>query len=284
MEVGGNAAGATRADLQLAPLGSGSDYTPFLQHLGVASLNLDFGGHDQYGQYHSIYDSFDHFVRFMDPELAYLATSAKLTGRVVLRLAEAEVLPFTLDRAAAAIGEYAGELERLEERLRTEAEERTRLLAERAHELSADLAERIGPPAPLDRVPVLERAPLENSVRLFAEAARSFDAARATAVETGLPAELGAELNGFLRGFERRLTRAEGLPGRPWYRHQIYAPGLYTGYGVKTLPAVREAIEQRDWDGANREYRALAELLDAARAATEELTAKLAAVSASRAR
>ena len=265
-----------RADLQLGALGSGSDFTPFLQHLGIASLNFDFGGEEQYGQYHSIYDSVDHYVRFVDPDFAYVATAARTGLRLTLRLAEAEVLPLSLDRAAAAIGEYVEEVGKLTGKLRAESEERARLLADRTLELAADPRQTFVAPPALDRVPFLELAPLENAAALLVEAAARFERARAAAEERGLAPAARAELNGFLRGFERLLLDDAGLPGRPWYRHQIYAPGQYTGYGVKTLPAIREAIELRRWDEANVEIVKVARLLDGARAALDAMTAKIA--------
>ncbi len=196
--------------------------------------------------------------------------------RLSLRLAEAEVLPLTLDRAAAAIGEYVEEIEKLTVTMRRESEERARLLADRTLELAADPTKTFVPPPALDRVPFLELAPLQNSAALLDEAAKRFERARQAAVERGLAPERRAELNAFLRGFERRLTSAAGLPGRPWYRHQIYAPGQYTGYGVKTLPAIREAIELRRWDEANAQIVVVAKLLDDARVAIDDITARLA--------
>ncbi len=265
-----------RSDLRIEALGSGSDFTPFLQHLGIAALNVGFGGEEQYGQYHSIYDSIAHFERFGDPGFDYVAKSAEVNGRLTLRLSEAEVLPFTLDRTAEAIAGYAGELTALTDGLRAAAEERGRLLADKSLELAADPQQTFVAPPALDRVPFLEFAPLQNAVALLSRAAADFEEARAEAVERGLDAAARAELNRFLRTFERRLTTEAGLPGRPWYRHQVDAPGQYTGYGAKTLPAIREAIEQRQWDEANTQIRQIAALLDAARAAIEEMTAKLA--------
>jgi N-acetylated-alpha-linked acidic dipeptidase len=265
-----------RSDLRIGALGSGSDFTPFLQFLGVASLNLDFGGQDQYGQYHSIYDSFDHYRRFMDPGFRYAAAAAKAAGRVALRLSEADVVPLTLDRSAEVIAGYAHEVKELADRMRQESEERGRLLDERTLELAADPNEKFVAPPRLDRVPFLEFAKLRNAATLLAESAAAFEAARAAAEARGLEPPLRDELNAFLRNYERRLTRDEGLPGRSWYKHQIYAPGLYTGYGVKTLPAIREAIELRKWDEANAEIAVVAGVLDSARAAIEAMTAKLA--------
>ncbi len=238
-------------------------------------MNVDFGGEEQYGQYHSIYDSIAHYERFGDPGFDYVAKAAEVNGRLTLRLAEAEVLPFTLDRTAEAIGEYALEVQELADRLRQESEERARLLADNSLALAADSRQTFVAPPALDRVPFLEFAPLQNAVALFEKAADAFEKARSAAVERGLDAAARGELNRFLRTFERRLTSDAGLPGRPWYRHQIYAPGRYTGYGVKTLPAIREAIEQRHWDEANVQIRQVAALLDAARVAVEGMTAKL---------
>lgn len=268
----------SRADLRLEALGSGSDFTPFLQHLGIAALNVGFGGEEQYGQYHSIYDSIAHFERFGDPGFDYVAKAAELNGRLTLRLSQADVLPLTLDRTAAAVADYATELRELSATLRKESEERERLLADGSLLLAADPQQTFVAPKALDRVPFLEFAPLENAVVLFEKAATAFEKARAIAVERGLDPATRAELNRFLRTFERRLTSAAGLPGRPWYRHQIDAPGQYTGYGAKTLPAIREAIEQRHWDDANTQIRQVSTLLDEARAAIAAMTAKLSPV------
>ncbi|MBP7588574.1 MAG: M28 family peptidase [Thermoanaerobaculia bacterium] len=265
-----------RSDLRIEALGSGSDFTPFLQHLGIAALNTGFGGEEQYGQYHSIYDSIAHFERFGDPGFDYVAKSAEVNGRLTLRLSEAEVLPFTLDRTAEAIAGYASELTALTDGLRAAADERERLLADKSLELAADPQQTFVAPPALDRVPFLEFAPLQNAVALLSRAAADFEKARAEAVERGLDAAARAELNRFLRTFERRLTTEAGLPGRSWYRHQVDAPGQYTGYGAKTLPAIREAIEQRQWEEANTQIRQIAALLDTARAAVEGMTAKLA--------
>ncbi|HSM13845.1 MAG TPA: transferrin receptor-like dimerization domain-containing protein, partial [Thermoanaerobaculia bacterium] len=263
------------AELEIGALGSGSDYTPFLQHLGLASLSLDFGGEEQYGQYHSIYDSIDHYERFGDPGFEYVATAAKVGARLVLRLSEATVLPFRLDRAAERIGRYAGEIHELADEKRKEAEERARRLEERSLVLAADPRETFVPPPPLAPVPFLELAPLDNAVARLGRAAEAFETARAGLDPASADPAVVDRVNAFLRGFERLLTSPEGLPGRPWYRHQIYAPGQYTGYGVKTLPAVREAIELRRWDEVDQRIREVAAVLDRAAAAIEAETAAL---------
>ena len=244
-------------------LGSGSDYTPFLQHLGIASLDLSFGGETDYGQYHSIYDSFDHYVRFMDPDFSYGVALAQLAGRVVLRLSEADILPFEFGRMSLRVRGYLDELKKLHETMRTETEEHNRRIDERAFELAADSRRTFVAPKKRDSVPPLNLEPLDDAAARLAVAARRFDSLAARAV-AGTPrgAKALAEVNTILLGAERALTREEGLPRRPWFRHQVYAPGYYTGYGVKTLPAVREAIEERQWKEAAEQVPLVAATLE----------------------
>jgi|CXWL01.1.fsa_nt_gi N-acetylated-alpha-linked acidic dipeptidase len=262
-----------RADLRIGALGSGSDFTPFLQHLGIASLNVGFGGEGQYGQYHSIYDSFDHFVRFVDPDFAYVATAARLGARLVLRLANAAVLPLTVDRSAETIGRYAKEVAELAGKLRDESTERAKLLADHTLELTADPRETFVAPPALPAVPFLNFAPLDNAFARFTKAADAFETLRAALPTDGSDPRVAA-VNAQLARFEQLLTAGSGLPGRPWYRHQIYAPGQYTGYGVKTLPAIREALELHDYAEAEAQVAVVAALLDQA---SETLEAAVAA-------
>ncbi len=265
-----------RPDLRLEALGSGSDYTPFLQHLGVAALDFGFGGEEQYGQYHSIYDSFDHYVRFGDPGFEYPAAAARLGARLVLRLAQADVLPIEPEASAAQIADYAREVEKLTADERGQAEERGRLLAGRTFELTSDPTQPLLPPPALDAVPFLEFAPLDNAVARLAAAAQTFRTSLAAFEAGGPDAASVAAVNRFLAGFERLLTSPDGLPGRPWYRHEIYAPGLYTGYGVKTLPAIREPIELRQWTQVDGRILDVAGLLDRAAAALDAESTRLA--------
>jgi N-acetylated-alpha-linked acidic dipeptidase len=244
------AAKTARAFL-LEPLGSGSDYSPFLQHLGIASLNLGFGGEGEYGQYHSIYDSFDHYVRFIDPDFEYGIALAKAAGRVALRLADADVLPFELTRPAATFGGYVDEVVKLADDMRKETEERNSQLDARVFEAVADPTETWVAPKRLDPVPYLNFSPLQNAVAALKKSAAAWEKTQGAA--SSLSTEDRKRLDGILMGLERALTRREGLPRRPWYTHHIYAPGFYTGYGVKTLPGVREAIEQRQWKEAEEQ-------------------------------
>lgn len=253
-----------RNDLRIYALGSGSDYTPFLQHLGVASLNLGYGGEDGGGSYHSVYDSFDHYTRFGDPGFDYGLALAQTAGRAVLRLSGAEVLPFEFTNFAETVAKYAKEVAKLADDMREETEEKNRRIKEKTLEAVADPKEIYMVPPPQAPVPFLNFAPLQNAVSRLQQSARVYDRAMNdfTTSSKPMPVEQKRALNAILMKTERALTRSEGLPRRPWFIHQIYAPGFYTGYGVKTLPAVREAIEQRDWQEAAEQVEIVARVIE----------------------
>jgi N-acetylated-alpha-linked acidic dipeptidase len=236
-----------KLDFALSPLGSGSDYTPFLQHLGVASLNIGFSGESQSaGSYHSNYDSYDHVVKFEDPDFQYMLATTQLGGRVMLRFANADVLPLRFEGAVRAVTQYAEEVHKLAGDLREETEERSRRIAERAADLARDPTVPFVAPKPKDAVPYLNFAPLQNAVRRLQQSAQAYS----QVPDNALSVDKAKALDTALIETERVLLHPEGLPRRPWYRHLIYAPGYYTGYGVKTLPGIREAIEERQWTEA----------------------------------
>lgn len=235
----------TRTDLRIGALGSGSDYTPFIQHLGISSLNLGFGGEDSGGDYHSIYDSYDNYVRFKDGDFAYGVALAKTAGRSILRFADAEVLPFDFSNFSNTVQMYATEVKKELETVRTKAEDHNKLMAESRFEAVADPKDTFVKPVKMDVAPYMNFAPLENALATLEKSASVY--AKASANVTGVSGDKLAKLNEILYKTERNLIHPDGLPRRPWYKHQIYAPGFYTGYGVKTLPMIREAIEQRNW-------------------------------------
>ena len=257
-------AAASGKPLPLYPLGSGSDYTPFLQHLSIASLDIGFGGEDQYGQYHSIYDSFDHYVRFGDPTFAYGVALAKVGGRTVLRLAQSEVLPFDFAPLAEAVGSYVKEVGKLADDMREETAERNRRIESRTFELFDDPTQTWVVPKPREPVPHLNLTPLQNAAAALEASVGRWTKARDAQAASGraLTPDQRAALDRLHMTSERALARDQGLPGRPWYRHQVYAPGQYTGYGVKTLPAVREAIELRRWREAEEQAAVVAKVLE----------------------
>ena len=218
-----------QGDIPISALGSGSDYTAFLDHLGIASLNIGMGGESGGGIYHSIYDTFTWYTRFSDSTFEYGQALTQAAGTLTLRLADASILPFDFTRSAQTIAGYLNEIEQLPRQ-------------------GVDLRG------------------LRTSVEALRESAREYELSLAQAISSGaIPQEQtkkARELNRLLYQSERRLISDRGLPRRSWFRHLIYAPGLYTGYGVKTLPGVREAIEQRNWEEAAREAAQLQTTLD----------------------
>ncbi len=261
----------TRRDLRISALGSGSDYTPFLQHAGIASLNLGFGGHGGHGIYHSIYDSFEHYTRFNDSNFVYGRALAQVLGTAVMRLASAPVLPHHFIGMADTYGRYVDELKSLLSTTREAAIEQNRQLDEGVFSAVADPRLPRKPPARSSVAPHINLTPLDNALTTLQSAAERYESALArTDLDRPRPAA-----NRALRDVEFALTSTEGLPRRPWYRHHIYAPGFYTGYGVKTMPGVREAIEQGDWAEAEREAVRIAERLIAAAAVIDQARAGL---------
>jgi N-acetylated-alpha-linked acidic dipeptidase len=260
-------------DLPMGALGSGSDYSSFLQHAGVPSLNLGFGGEgESAGSYHSIYDSYDHFVRFDDPGLAYGAALSKTVGRVVLRIADADTPPLRFGDLAATVHTYLGEVKALIDTRRKQDEKRAGLLSGNAFALASDPLAPVAAPLAEAPTPIIELAALENAVARLEASAKAYDAAYAVK-GAGLAAATRGRLNAALLGIDQALLIPEGLPGRNWYRHALYAPGRFTGYGAKTLPGVREAVEERRFADANvyagrtaAAIERLAAKLDAARA------------------
>lgn len=251
-------------DLRISALGSGSDYTPFLQHLGIASLNLGYGGEDGGGSYHSIYDSFDHYKRFGDPGFHYGLALVQTVGRAILRLANADVLPFTFSPFAETVGRYSEEVKKLADDMRTATAAENARINDRVYQLAADPTDTFIVPKVKEPVPHLNFAPMMNSLDRLEKSAKVYDAALGRAVSGGkLPTSSASRsLDEILIRTERAMTRTQGLPRRGWFRHHIYAPGYYTGYGVKTLPGVREAIEQRDWKEVEEQIGIVATVLN----------------------
>jgi N-acetylated-alpha-linked acidic dipeptidase len=272
-----------RPDLRIPALGSGSDYTAFLQHDGVASLNIGFGGEDGGGIYHSIYDDFYWYTHFSDTDFVYGRALAQTGGTAVMRLADAELLPFEFGDFADTVQTYLKELKTLLQKSQDDIRERNREIEEGVFKATNDPRRPLLPP-PVETVPPhLNFAPIENAtdvlVRSAAEYRKALDQANANGGAAMASASL-AEVNRMLMQSERKLTNNEGLPNRPWFKHQLYAPGFYTGYAAKTVPAVREAIEQKQWKQADeaivvvaRVLQTEAELISAAAARLTALTA-----------
>jgi N-acetylated-alpha-linked acidic dipeptidase len=269
---------AAGGDLPIAALGSGSDYTPFLQHLGVTTLSIEYRGEDdQLGVYHSNYDSFDHYVRFGDPDFAYGVAEAQTVGHIVLRMADAELLPLQFAGFADTVASYLQELHKLVDDKRSNTAELARLLDQNAFGLAADPTRVVLPPQREPAVPVVDFAPLDAVVARLKTSAQAYDESYAQVVagDRKLTAARRKQLNALLQGMEQRLTDTRGLPGREWFRHFVYAPGRLTGYAVKTLPGVREALDAGRWDEANQYAVITAAVLASYCDRLDELTALL---------
>jgi len=252
-------------DLQLGALGAGSDFSPFLEHLGVSSLNVSFQGETEYGVYHSAYDTFEHFRRFVDPTFEYGVALAKVAGRMTLRASQAQLLPAREGDFAASIAAYDEELHKLADGMRVRTAELSKLLDAGAYALAADPAKPRAAPPRNAEVPYLNFAELDNAIAKLEQSAQAFDQeyARIEAGDAQQAAGEREQLNAILTRLEQSLTDSKGLPGRAWYQHMVYAPGAHTGYAVKTLPGIREAIEERRWEEADQYIGVVARALNA---------------------
>jgi N-acetylated-alpha-linked acidic dipeptidase len=233
----------TRADTRIGALGSGSDYTAFIDHLGVPSANLGYGGEDEgNGQYHSIYDDFYWYTHFSDTNFAYGKALAQTAGSMMMRMADADVIPYQFTDQADTVHNYVTEVKKLADTMRTQIKERDADITEGVYKAAAD-PKKVSVPPPFEKLPpYLNFAPLDQASDDLTAAAADYEKAF-----TAHAASPNSAVNEELLKTERALTDPAGLPNRPWFENMVYAPGFYTGYGVKTLPAVREAIEQKDW-------------------------------------
>jgi N-acetylated-alpha-linked acidic dipeptidase len=253
---------AKAGKLPVSPLGSGSDYSAFAQHLGIPSLNIGFGGEDfSGGSYHSVYDSFYHVMHFDDPGLAYGAALSKVIGRLVLRSADAPRVPAHYSDLASDVSNYLAEVQKLA----VDQREKDRALAELRREGDFKLASAPYDPtiAPVDRgiTPLIDMLALQNASDHLTRAAAAADGVLAH--EGRLAPATRARIDSSLLHIDQLLLDPQGLPGRPWYKNLVSAPGTLTGYGAKTLPGVREAIEQRRWDDARAYVQRTAAVIEA---------------------
>jgi N-acetylated-alpha-linked acidic dipeptidase len=254
----------TRSDLRIPALGSGSDYSAFLQHDGVPSLDLRFGGLDNSdGVYHSIYDDFFYYTKFLDTDFRYARTLAQVAGTLMIRIADADLLPFEFTGQADTVQSYVKELQALLKTQQDDVRERNRQIDEGVYAATTDPKRPLQAPKKETVAPALNFAPLENATeRLIRAAARYRQAADAARPALARNAGAVRAANKQLLQAERQLTDTAGLPNRPWYRHLLYAPGFYTGYAVKTMPGVREAIEQKEYGEAESEIVRIARALE----------------------
>jgi N-acetylated-alpha-linked acidic dipeptidase len=238
----------------LEPLGSGSDYSSFLQHLGIPTLDLGFGGEDDGGDYHSIYDSYDDYHRFKDPDFKYGVALSETAGHAILRMADADLLPFDFRYLQTTINRYVTEVSELADKMRENTVMENQLIKANDFALAADANKHEQLPVVKAEVPKIDFSALKSAMDTLKKSADRLAAKWAAASLTNDDHD---KLNKLLYHAEQQLL-SDGLPRRTWYRHTIYAPGFYTGYGVKTLPGIREAIEQRNWTEAQEQIAVVA--------------------------
>lgn len=265
-------------DLPVGALGSGSDYGAFVDHLGITAMDVRFGGEDDDGGiYHSRYDSFAHFVRFGDPGFKYVAAEAKVVGRIIMRTGDAKVLPYRLGDFSTTLDRYLGQLHQLVDTTEKTTSRQHNLLDSGAYKLAADPMSTVVPPERLSDVPKIDLGPLDEAAKHLEKSVQAYDAAYAkrAASDFDMPAAQLTKVNTLLGSMAQALTDPRGLPGREWYKNMLYAPGTLTGYSVKTVPGVREAIEARQWAVANQYVGITAGVIDHYRTQLEQLTALL---------
>lgn len=254
-----------RNDLVVTELGDGSDYTAFQDFAGISSLNLGFGGEDDGTQYHSIYDDFYWYTHFADQDLNYGRALAQTAGSAVLRLADADLLPFDYAPQADAIAKYESDLEKLLKDKQDEITERNQEIQEGAFAATADPHKTFVPP-PVEAVPpYMNFAPLKNSIDVLKKSTERYSNALAKfrAAPDGSTSQLSLDrVNSDLLGIARLFLNEKGLPERPWFKNQIYAPGAYTGYGAKPVAAVREYMDQKKWKEADAQIPMVAQVIE----------------------
>ncbi|HET7268370.1 MAG TPA: transferrin receptor-like dimerization domain-containing protein [Oleiagrimonas sp.] len=269
---------AKGGDLPIGALGAGSDYGVFVDHLGITAMDVRFGGEDaDSGIYHSRYDSFAHYVRSGDPGFKYVAAEAKVVGRIIMRTANARVLPFQLGNFSTTFDRYVKQLHTLVEDTRKATKQQHHLMEMNAFKLVVDPRHPVAPPKRLSDMPKINLAPLDKAAATLAKSAKAYRAAYAkrAADDFRMPDARLTKVNDLMGSIAQTLTDKRGLPGRKWYRNMMYAPGSLTGYSVKTVPGVRESIEARDWKVANQYAKITAGVIDQYRAQLDQLTALL---------
>ena len=237
-------------------MGSGSDYSSFIQHAGIPALNIGYGGEDPGGEYHSIYDSYDDYSKFKDPGFAYGVALSKTAGRAALRMADAEALPFDFRSLTKTVNEYVKELMSKTDQLRESTAAENMLIKANGYGLANDPTEKLKAPTVKEEVPYMDFSPLQNALADLEKTSNALSDAWSKSVASGADQ---STMNKALYQAEQQLLATAGLPRRGWYKHTLYAPGFYTGYGVKTIPGVREAIEQRNWKEAKEQIAVVSE-------------------------
>jgi N-acetylated-alpha-linked acidic dipeptidase len=252
------------SDVRIGALGDGSDFTAFQDHAGISALNIGYGGENDADAYHSIYDDFSWYTKFVDTDFSYGRALAQTGGTAVMRLADAELIPYEYNGEAETIGRYVKDLEKLLKDKQEEITERNLELKEGVFTATADPRKTYVPPPAKTVPPFMNFAPLKNGADAIKKSAERYEAAFAKWQTGGsrLSAQSVAALNADLIQVQRTFLTEKGLPERPWFKHQVYAPGAYTGYGAKPIAAVREYMDQEKWKEADAQVPMVGQVLE----------------------
>jgi len=256
-----------RTDLVLDALGDGSDFTAFQDFAGISTVSIEFGGEDDGTQYHSIYDDFYWYTHFVDGDFLYGKALAQTAGTTVMRLADADLIPVNYSPQAEAIGKYEAELEKILKDKQDEFTERNLQAKEGVFTATSDPRRPLLPPAADEVPPYMNFAPMKNALEVLKKSAERYSKAMADWRQKGspaLPPQAVETINADLLKIPRLFLNEKGLPERPWFKNQIYAPGAYTGYGAKPIAAVREYMDAKKWEQADAQIPGVAKIIETA--------------------
>jgi N-acetylated-alpha-linked acidic dipeptidase len=256
-------------NLVVDALGDGSDFTAFQDFAGISTLNVEYGGEDDGTQYHSIYDDFYWFTHFVDTDFVYGRALAQTIGTSMMRLADADLIPVDYSPQAEAISKYESELEKLLKDKQDEFTERNLELQEGVFKATNDPRRPTLPPPAEAVPPYMNFAPMKNAIDMLKKSSDRYSKALSKWRDSGspqLPTEKLDSINADVMQISRLFLNEKGLPERPWFKNQIYAPGAYTGYGAKPIAAVREYMDEKKWKEADAQIPGVAHVIENAAA------------------
>jgi len=254
-----------RSDLVVKAVGDGSDYTAFQDFAGISTLSIEFGDEDDGDQYHSIYDDFYWYTHFADTDFSYGRALAQTAGTAMMRMANADLIPVDYSPQAEAIAKYEAELEKLLKDKQDEFTERNLELEEGVFRAIADPRKPSVPPPAETVPPYMNFSPMKNAIELLKKSSERYSKVLSDWHSKGSPAlsEQSLQLvNADLLKISRLFLNEKGLPERPWFKNQVYAPGAYTGYGAKPIAAVREYMDAKKWKEADAQIPQVAQVLE----------------------
>ena len=267
-----------RDDLEVTALGDGSDFTAFQDFAGISTLSIEFGGENDGTQYHSIYDDFYWFTHFVDTDFVYGRALAQTVGTAMMRLADADLIPVDYSPQAEAIGKYEMELEKLLKDKQDEFAERNLQLKEGVFTATSDPRRPMLAPPAETVPPYMNFAPMKNAIERLKKSSERYSKLLADWRAKDSPAVSSKALdtlNADLIRIPRLFLNEKGLPERPWFKNQIYAPGAYTGYGAKPIAAVREYMDEKKWEAADAQIPQVALIIENVAAGIDRASADL---------